>query len=140
MRSERNERQKPQITIHEFEKLLPRICDAKIAAYPGSWTPENPLYSACVPVTIVAHKIFGGKFLRADLRPFPEFKHMRYHWVNLLANGKIKDFTEDQFGDNYPKGMKFVEKSPSIIVRIPGAVYRSNLLYRRLLKKYLDSQ
>lgn len=133
-----SERLKPeiQISVREFEKILPTICDAKIAKYPESWTPDNPLFGTCVPVSIVAQRVFGGKLLRASLKPFPEFsrKYMSWHWINLLPNGREKDFTRAQFTDGYPSGMRFVERPLSRVRNIPDVAYRSNLLYKRLLK------
>ncbi|HJY98490.1 MAG TPA: hypothetical protein VJ227_02125 [Patescibacteria group bacterium] len=123
-----------RISIREFERVLPEICDAKISYVPGNWTPDNPLHGTCVPVALVAQRFFGGRLLRAELKPFPKYKYMGWHWVNLLPNGKVKDFTKQQFGSDYPQGMEFVEKPPYSILRHPDVKYRTNLLYRRLLR------
>lgn len=135
MESERAGNSEIQLSVEEFEQILPKICDEKISYVPDHWTPENPLCGVCIPVALVAKRLFGGKLLRADLKPFPKFKYMYWHWANLLPNGEIKDFTESQFGDDYPQDLDFVEKPSSTITRHSNVVMRSNLLYKRLLRK-----
>jgi len=135
MNSERNRHFEIQISIREFEQILPKICDASISYVPEQWTPDNPLCGTCVPVALVANRVFGGKLLRADLRPFPKFKYMYWHWANLLPGGKVRDFTRIQFGDDYPQDLEFVEKPPSTITGHSNFVTRSNLLYKRLLRE-----
>lgn len=123
-----------KITTREFEQILPQICDAKISKYPQRWTPDNPLLGTCLPVALVSQRFFGGQLLRASLKPFPEFRYMFWHWINLLPNGKRKDFTEPQFKNKYPEEMVFIEQQASLVTRIPDVLYRSELLYKRLLK------
>lgn len=119
----------------EFVKILPKICDAKITKYPALWNSKNPLFGTCVPVSLVAQKLFGGKLLRANLKPFPEHakNYSHWHWANLLPNGEVVDFTAGQFEGNYPWGLEFVVRPTSSITRYPDVVGRSNLLLRRLL-------
>ncbi|HUC94924.1 MAG TPA: hypothetical protein VMR19_02915 [Candidatus Saccharimonadales bacterium] len=128
-----------QISEAEFEHILPKICDAEISYDPEGWTFNNPLYGTCVPVSLVAKKIFGGSLLRADLKDLPRYRHMEFHWVNLL-NGRIMDFTRAQFGEEYPEGMEYVRKSPSSILRHTDVARRTCLLYQRLLGEMKDSQ
>ena len=135
MKLERTGFSEIQISEKEFEQILPKICNISVSYVPEGWTPDNPLYGTCVPVSLVAKRIFGGKLLRADLEPFPKFRHMKFHWVNLLPDKRIKDFTQDQFGDDYPEGMKYVQKSPSSILRFDNVAYRSELLYKCLLRE-----
>jgi len=123
------------ITPLEFEKILPEICDAEISYVPERWTPDNSLCGTCVPVALVANRVFGGKLLRADLKPFPKFKYMRWHWANFLPGGIIRDFSRIQFGDDYPEGMEFVEKPAETITRHSNVVTRTNILYERLLSE-----
>ena len=134
MRFERSELQSIEITEREFKQILPTICDAEISKYPESWSPDNPLGGACVPVSLVAQRIFGGKLIRAELKDFPEFKFMRWHWANLFGD-KVKDFTKPQFGRNYPKEMFFIPRTPSSILRHEEVRDRYELLFGRLLHK-----
>lgn len=133
---ERSRSTEIKISVLEFEQVLPQICDAKIAKHPDSWTPDNPLFGTCVPVAVVAQRLFGGKLLRASLKPFPEIsrKYMNWHWMNRLPNGESRDFTQAQFGNEYPRGMQFIEIPISRVANIPDVAQRSDLLYKRLLK------
>jgi hypothetical protein len=123
-----------RITPREFERVLPRICDANISYVPETWTPDNPLHGTCVPVALVAQKLFGGKLLRAELKAFPKYRYMGWHWINLMPDGQMRDFSKAQFGDDYPENMDFKEKPAYKIRRVASVVYRTNLLYKRLLK------
>jgi hypothetical protein len=123
-----------KISVYEFEEILPKICDAEISYDPEGWTPDNPFYGTCVPVSLVARKIFGGKLLRASLEQFPKYRHMEFHWVNLI-DGEITDFTRAQFREEYPEGMEYVRKSPSSILRHDNVGRRTYLLYQRLSEK-----
>jgi hypothetical protein len=133
MRKERSNLPEIQISIEEFENTLPKICDASISYTPKIWTPDNPLCGACVPVALVANRLFGGKLLRADLRSFPKFKYMKWHWFNLLPDGSVKDFTRAQFGNDYPEGMKYIQRTSSSVMRHINIAKRTNTLYQRLL-------
>jgi len=135
MKLERTRFSEIQISEKEFEQILPRICDASISYDPERWTPDNPLYGTCVPVSLVARPIFGGLLLRADLKSFPKYRHLEFHWVNLPPDKRIKDFTQTQFGDDYPEGMEYVRKSPSSILRHTDVAQRTHLLYQRLLRE-----
>jgi len=135
MKPERGEFSEIQISIEEFEEILPKICDAEISYTPKMWTPDNPLCGTCVPVALVANRLFSGKLLRADLKPFPKFKYMRWHWFNLLPDGQVRDFTRAQFGDDYPEGMEYIRKSPSYITRHANIIRRTEILYQRLLRE-----
>lgn len=139
MRRERLQTSEIQITFKEFEKILPEICDASISRYPGLWKPDNPLSGTCVPVSMVAQTIYGGKLVRANLKPYPEFRKMYWHWANILPNNKFKDFTKSQFGSNYPKDLIFIEKNGFDILHHPDVFRRYDILYRRLLR-HLDSR
>lgn len=91
------------ITPDEFRALLPKICDAETASDMKRWTSENPLYSHCAVVSLLAQDLFGGSLLRASLLPYPEFAHMRSHYWNKLPSGWETDFTESQFLGRRPQ-------------------------------------
>lgn len=135
MKKEKSFSSEIQLSVREFEKVLPKICDAEISYIPERWTPENPLYGTCVPVTVVANKVFGGNLLCAELKPYPEFKHMGWHWANELPGGRLKDFTRAQFGRNYPEGMQFTPRTAYSVLRRENVRVRTDILFRRLLRE-----
>ena len=132
MREERLGLPETQISMEEFANILPKICDASISYVPDHWTPDNPLCGTCTPVALVANRLFGGKLL---LKSFPKFKYMKWHWFNLLPDGSVRDFTRAQFGNDYPEGMKYIQKTPSSVMRYINIAQRTNTLYQRLLRE-----
>jgi len=127
------DRQK-QITIEQFEALLPLICDRETSQDPDHWTPENYLCGHCAVVSQLAKVTFGGVLLRASLLKYPEFAHMRSHYLNKLPDGTIKDFTAGQFGNNYPQDMELQEKDSEYVLSYPETVKRYKLLADRFAR------
>ena len=86
-----------RITVAEFEKILPKICDRKTSYDPDRWTPENPLWAHCAIVAVLAHLYFGGDVMYASIVNTPDLPaNMRHYW-NILPSGIAKDFTDKQF-------------------------------------------
>lgn len=123
-----------QITQEKFKEVLPLICDKETSQDPNGWTQENPLWGHCAVVSLVAQNLFGGELLRGSLTEIPEFKHMRSHYWNKLADGNIEDFTKPQFGANYPHGLKAEARERSYVLSFPETVKRYKLLALRLAK------
>ena len=90
------------ITIKKFERVLRTICDAATAYDADGWSRGNPLYSHCTVASILAQDIFGGKLLRASLKD-TLYKHMRWHYWNILPDDIERDVTRTQFTQGYPE-------------------------------------
>ncbi len=122
------------ITPEQLKQILPTICDKETSYDDKNWSSNNPLYSHCTIASLVAQNLFGGRLLSASLKEYPEYKHMKLHCVNELPDGSIEDFTKDQFGDNYPKGLKFKPKKREDLLKFLSASSRYKLLALRLSK------
>jgi deoxycytidylate deaminase len=122
------------LTLVEFKRLLPIICDRETSQDPAGWTPQNLLWGHCAVVSLVAQNLFGGELLRASLTEVPGFEHAGSHYWNKLADGSIEDFTGPQFGENYPRALKAEFRSRSYVLSFPETVKRYKLLALRLAK------
>src|SRR3990172_1508710 len=107
---------KKEISIGEFERLLPLVADKDTSADPNGWTKENPTWGHCAVASVVANKLFGGEILRASLEHVPEFARMRSHYVNSFQDKGIVDFTKPQFGENYPADLKFESRTRDYLI------------------------
>jgi deoxycytidylate deaminase len=121
-----------ELTIAEFKKILPTICDRETAMDAKLWTRKNPLWSHCAVVSLVAQNFFGGELRRASLLEVPEFKRMGSHYWNKLPDGSDEDFTRPQFGANYPSGLQAETRERSYLLSHPETVKRYKLLAFRL--------
>ena len=115
-------------------KIFPLICTKETSYSSKGWTKENPLYGQCTVVSLIAQSFFGGELLRASLKNSPDFKRMRYHYWNRLPDGREIDFTKDQFGDKYPKGLVSEVKRRKEVIRIPTVEKRYKELALNLVK------
>ncbi|KKR02457.1 MAG: hypothetical protein UT29_C0002G0019 [Candidatus Yanofskybacteria bacterium GW2011_GWA1_39_13] len=86
-----------QLTLGQFQKLLPDICTKETSFDPDRWIPENPLWGHCAVVSLLANDFFGGGFVRAFLDGTP-FADVGSHYWNVLPDGTEYDFTKVQFG------------------------------------------
>jgi hypothetical protein len=120
------------MTLEEFQRILPTICDRKTAMDSAGWTPENPLWSHCAAVALLAHDLFGGDVLRASLEGVPKFAQMRSHYVNRLPDGTVIDFTRAQFGNDYPEGLDYQPCPMTRLCTTGSTVQRYMTLRRRL--------
>ncbi|MCX6704752.1 MAG: hypothetical protein NT162_00215, partial [Candidatus Woesebacteria bacterium] len=91
----------------------------------------------CAVVSVIAQELFGGKLLRADMTKYPEFVHMRSHYVNQMPNGEIKDFTLSQFDGKRPVDLEFTEREREYVLSYPETAKRYDLLLQRL-KSVID--
>lgn len=93
---------KSEITIQEFQELLPSVCDRETSQDREGWTPENWAWGHCAVVALLAQNVFGGDLLRSSLANDPIFYKGGSHYRNILPDGTIVDFTASQFGDDEP--------------------------------------
>lgn len=85
------------MTLEEFNKLVPSLCRKETAAGGGQgWTPDNPTWGHCAVVSLLAQNLFGGTLLRVSLEG-TEFAEARSHYYNLPHAIGYTDFTEAQF-------------------------------------------
>lgn len=129
----------PTVSVDQFKKLLPNICDKKTSSDPENWTPENPLWGHCAVVSLVAQNLFGGTLLRASLEN-TKFASMRSHYFNKFKFPNIQmdfkvDFTWDQFGDSYPKLVDPVIRERSYLFSSAETLTRYKLLAWRLARE-----
>ena len=89
-----------QISIKQFEKILPNICSRETSSDPKNWTPENPIWGHCAVVSLVAQNLFGGTLARASLEN-TEFAGMGSHYWNIFDSAG-KDFSVSQFQGKNP--------------------------------------
>lgn len=118
------------ISIKDFEKLLPQICDKKTSVDPNGWTEKNPLWGHCAVVSLLALDLFGGDLLRVSLKG-TKFASSRWHYWNKLPDGTEWDFTRLQFGACYPRGLKVVTRIRKEVMSYPPTVRRYELLKKR---------
>jgi len=153
------------VTREGFAAILPTICDSETSADPDGWTPENPLWGHCAVVALIAQDLFGGTLHRASLGGTP-YARMRSHYCNRIASDGMSelralewcDFTNPQFGDAYPTGLQWEERSreyalsnAKTLARYKEMTYRlarrihggngifSDAIYRRCFMAALDS-
>jgi len=125
---------KPEITIEQFEKILPLICDAETVMFPARWTPDNPLKNHCAVVSLIAQNLFGGELMRAVMADGDS------HYWNRLPDGTEKDFTKSQFGHAYPELSKTRTQTREYILFDPNTgepreiMKRYELLMQRLIE------
>jgi deoxycytidylate deaminase len=123
------------ISTEQFINILPQVCDDKTSQSPDLWTQDNPLLGHCAVVSLVAQNLFGGDLLRASLEKYPDWSYARSHYVNILPNGKIIDFTKAQFKDNYPDDFEFEKRDRDYVLGYPETQRRFSLLSYRLAKE-----
>ncbi len=95
--------QEIHVPMWRFSEIIKEVCMRDTSASPNDWTPENPLWGHCAVVAVLAHNLYGGTIFRATLDG-TDFEFMRSHYWNMIR-GQEMDFTSEQFGNNYPKGM-----------------------------------
>jgi hypothetical protein len=112
----------PNLTPDTFAALLPSLCKRSTGADPAGWTPQNPLWTHCVVVSMLAQDLFGGTLLRASLVGTP-FEAMHSHYWNLLPEGE-RDFTAAQFLGQRPTNLEarpidrvYMERHPPTMAR-----------------------
>jgi deoxycytidylate deaminase len=120
----------PNLTPDTFAALIPSLCDRETGADPEGWTPENPLWTHCVVVSMLAQDLFGGTLLRGSLLG-TAFAAMRSHYWNLLPEGE-RDFTAVQFGEEYPTNLETKTIDRSHMLSHPATVARYQELGLRL--------
>ncbi len=84
----------------EFQEKVRSLISQEISVDPENWQAANPFWGTCVPVALLAHEIFGGELLRAELDK--EKYTAGSHYWNRLPDGEELDFTEEQFQGNRP--------------------------------------
>lgn len=124
----------PTLSIEQFEKILPKICDKKTSSDPDGWTPQNPLWGHCAVVSLVAQNLFGGTLLRASLEN-TQFAAMRSHYWNWPLDQAHVDFTKDQFGDSYPELANPAIRERSYLFSSAETLKRYKLLTWRLAQE-----
>ena len=124
------------ITLDDFEKLLPKICNVETSLDAEGWSEDNPLWGQCEVVSLVAQNLFGGKLLRASLEGTP-YAEARSHYWNELPNGEQRDFTAAQFTEGYPEGLEFVERTKAYAAGNSNTANRFTKLTLRLAEKVM---
>jgi len=127
----KNKSPETSLSIEKFDEILPKICDTETSLDSAGWSKDNPLYGHCAVASVLAQGIFGGRLMRADLTKYSEYAHMRSHYVNLLPNGEMKDFTLPQFKGKRPNDLEFVERTREYVLSNPDTAKRYNLLLQR---------
>lgn len=126
-----------------FREILPTICDQETSQDSAGWTSENPLWGHCAAVALVAQDLFGGELMRASLEN-TKFVHMRSHYWNRLQDGTEIDFSNSQFGTQYPQGLQGEVRTRDYVLFDPATgqpreiMERYNLLKQRL-RKFINS-
>ncbi len=123
-----------RISLREFRKILPLICDKKTAYCAREWSKNNPLWGHCAVVALLIQEIFGGDILRASLKG-TEFAKARFHFWNLLPDKQEADETRIQFRGKFPKGLKTISRKRNQLLRIEQVAQRYNLIRNRLKKE-----
>jgi hypothetical protein len=83
-----------------FEQSVKAACKADTALLRfREWLPNNPTMGHCAPVACLVKELFGGEIVIVGCKSSDEdIKFARYHYFNILPNGKRADATLSQFG------------------------------------------
>ncbi len=119
-----------QMTVKNFRKILPKICGKDTSFDPKGWDKENSFWGHSSVVSLLAQSLFGGKIYGVDLKG-TQFAKMKFHLWNIFPNGKMKDFTRSQFGDEYPGELEIKQVGAAILMDDKGTLRRFKLLQER---------
>lgn len=97
------------------------------------WNENNPSYGQCAITTLILNDLFGGKIMRCMVGDTS-------HYYNLI-NGRIVDFTIDQFGDisslDYSKGE---ERSREYLLGSEDTKIRYLMLLEKVKRGIIESK
>lgn len=119
------------LATHKFPNTLKRISAQDTSADPGGWTAENPLWGHCAVVALLAQDVFGGELVRASLKEYPEYVHLKSHFWNRLPNGEEVDFTSEQYFDMPFRDLEGEVRSRESVLESPDTQRRYALLTER---------
>ena len=137
-----------KLTEDELEETLPSICDTETTFDIPGWSKENPLWGHCGVVTTLAHDLLGGKIYEGWLKGTTREETMEYlfegggepdteyllHLWNELPGEIKKDFTAQQFGNDYPD-LEGLPVSRKYVLSFEPTVQRYRTLAWRLFAK-----
>ena len=94
---------KATFSIPGLKYFLKNSVSAETSVNPMKWSKENPFYGHCAVIALVVQDELGGKILRGELSEEWR-KKLGYssHYWNILADGKIVDFSKEQFPKDFP--------------------------------------
>jgi hypothetical protein len=62
-------------------------------SYQNNWTRDNPSYGQCAVTCLAMQDAYGGEIYECMVNG-------KRHYVNILPQGTMYDFTAEQFGQN----------------------------------------
>jgi hypothetical protein len=119
-----------QMTIKEFEKVLPKICGKDTSSDSGGWTKENLFWGQGAAVSLLAQSLFQGKIFGVSLKN-TKFAKMKFHFWNTFPDGIKKDFTRSQFGREYPRKLQAESIEATLLLAGKNTFRRFKLLQER---------
>ncbi|MEM3827441.1 MAG: hypothetical protein QXR58_02465 [Candidatus Micrarchaeaceae archaeon] len=101
---------------------------AETSADPSKWTPKNPAWGQCAVTAAVVNDYLGGEILRIEVK---NVEGVSSHYYNKLENGRVVDFTKQQFDDSAVFENEQL-RTKDYILSYPNTKLRYDLLSKRV--------
>lgn len=101
---------------------------AETSADPIRWSNDNPAWGQCAITATVVYDHLGGKILRVEVE---DVENVSSHYYNQLPDGRIIDFTRQQFDSN-AVFKNIQERTKEYIISYQKTKERYELLLRRM--------
>ena len=94
-------------------------------SYQKDWTEENPAYGQCAVTALIMQEILGGDIYECTV-------NRKRHFYNVTSDGKIYDFTQEQFGGAFIVYDNIKERTRESLLKVTNVKERYELLKSRM--------
>ncbi|MCL5434702.1 MAG: hypothetical protein M1559_03275 [Candidatus Marsarchaeota archaeon] len=122
--------EKPKLGISNLYDAVSKAWAAETSADPERWSSDNPAWGQCAITATVVHDYFGGRILRTEVKGV---ENVSSHYYNQLPDGRVVDFTKQQF-DSDAVFENEQERTKEYIISYPKTKERYDLLLRRMAR------
>ncbi|MCL4373925.1 hypothetical protein M1367_03560 [Candidatus Marsarchaeota archaeon] len=120
--------EKPQGSISRLYDTISNAWSAETSADPERWSSDNPAWGQCAITATVVNDHFGGTILRTEVKGV---EHVSSHYYNQLPDGRVVDFTKQQFDSNATFENE-QGRTKEYIISYPKTKERYELLLRKI--------